>query len=317
MFLVSWTAFAQGDRGTITGTIADPAGAMIPGATIEAKNIATGASYQVASTATGNYAFLQLPTGSYQLSTTVPGFKQYVRTGITVLVAQTLRVDIILEVGNINETITVNADAPLLRTESGELSHTVAGDRLNDLPILSLSSGMRDPYDVAKLIPGSTKDGSNIRVNGAMTSTHTIRIEGQDSNTGLDTSFNYVASPSVDAIEEFAVQTSNFAAEFGQVGGGLFNITMKSGSNTLHGTVYDYFSNEALNASQGYTNRKPRDRKNDYGFTLGGPVYLPRIYDGREKTFFFNFEQYRTVTTYVTPNTVPTVAFAMEISGPS
>jgi hypothetical protein len=310
VFLFSWTAFAQGDRGAITGTISDPAGAMIPGATITARNSQTGASYQAASTATGNYTLPQLPTGTYQLSASVPGFKQFVRTGITVLVAQTLRIDIKLEVGDINETVTVNADAPLLRTESGELSHTVAGDRLNDLPILSLSSGMRDPYDVAKLIPGTVKQGNNIRVNGAMTSTHTIRIEGQDSNTGLDTSFNYVASPSVDSIEEFAIQTSNFAAEFGQVGGGLFNITMKSGSNTLHGSAYDYFSNESLNAAQGYINRKPRDRKNDYGFTLGGPVYIPKIYDGREKTFFFfNFEQYRTVTTYVTPNTVPTVAF--------
>jgi hypothetical protein len=134
LLLVVSTAFAQGDRGTITGTVTDPAGAMIPGANIEAKNSQTGAPYQVASTATGNYTLAQLPTGVYQLSASVPGFKQDVRTGITVLVAQTLRIEITLEVGNISETVTVNADAPLLRTESGKLSHTVTGDRLNELP---------------------------------------------------------------------------------------------------------------------------------------------------------------------------------------
>src|SRR5512136_2682621 len=111
MLLAAGAAFAQSDRGTITGTISDPAGAVIPNASIEAKNLNTGAVYQAASTTTGNYTLAQLPAGKYQLSASVTGFKQFLQTGITVLVAQTLRIDIKLEVGNIAETITVNADA--------------------------------------------------------------------------------------------------------------------------------------------------------------------------------------------------------------
>jgi hypothetical protein len=117
--------------------------------------------------------------------------------------------------------------------------------------------------------------------------------------------------PSVDSIQEFSVQTSNYAAEFGQAGGGVFIATMKSGTNQLHGSAYDYFVNEALNASTPFTNVKPRARRNDYGFTVGGPVLIPKIYNGRNKTFFFyNFEQYRE-NTFVNnvPLTVPTAAY--------
>jgi hypothetical protein len=313
LFLLLCTAFAQSDRGTITGTVADPAGAMVPNATIAAKNTETGALSQVSSTSTGNYTLAQLPPGVYQLTVSAPGFKQYVRTGITVLVAQTLRIDVPLEVGNIAETVTVNADAPLLRTESGDLSHNVTSQRLNDLPVLPATGAIRDPYAVVQLLPGTTYGSAGspgqIRVNGGIANTQTLRIEGQDSNSGIDSGFQYMSQPSVDAIEEFAIQTSNFAAEFGQVGGGLFNLTMRSGTNALHGSAYDYWVNEAFNANMAFLNQRPRNRKHDYGFTLGGPVYIPRLYNGGDKTFFFfNFEQFRTTTMNVTPNTIPTVA---------
>ena len=130
LLLVSFGAYAQSDRGTITGTVSDPTGAMIPSAPIEAKHIETGAVYQIQSSNTGNYTVGQLPAGMYQITVSAPGFKQYVRTGITVQVAQTLRVDIKLEVGNISETVSVNADAPLLMTESERrLNRTISGKR--------------------------------------------------------------------------------------------------------------------------------------------------------------------------------------------
>ncbi len=313
MLVLVGLVFAQSDRGTITGTIADPAGALIPGAKIEAKNAETGALYQVVSTSTGNFTLTQLPAGTYQISASASGFKQYLRTGITVLVAQTLRIDIPLEVGNISETVTVNADAPLLRTESGDLSHNVTSQRLNELPIMSIGGGIRTPYAAADLIPGLSSGGSststNIRMQGAPAGTQTLRIEGQDANLGIDSGFQYVSQPSVDAVDEFAIQTSNFAAEFGQAGGGVINAAIKSGTNTIHGSAYDYFANEALNANNAYANARPRNRKNDYGFTLGGPVYIPGIYNGKDKTFFFfNFEQYRTTATNIVPNTIPTAA---------
>ena len=131
-------AFAQSDRGTITGTISDPAGAVVASAAIEARNTETGATYPVASSATGNYTIAQLPYGNYEITVTVPGFKKLVRSGLVVQAAQTLRVDMTLEVGNATESVTIAAEAPLLKTESGELSNTIATQTMDTLPLLAL-----------------------------------------------------------------------------------------------------------------------------------------------------------------------------------
>src|SRR5262245_26059428 len=133
-------AFGQSDRGTITGTVSDPAGAVVANAPIQAKNTATGLSYEVATYTTGTYTIVQLPVGSYDLTVTVPGFKKYVRSGLTVQVAQTLRIDIPLEVGSSAESVTVTAEASLLKTESGELSHTVNLKNLDELPLFGIGA---------------------------------------------------------------------------------------------------------------------------------------------------------------------------------
>jgi hypothetical protein len=308
-------AFAQSDRGTITGSISDSTNAVIPGASIVATNGETGAKYETISTETGNYTLTQVPPGVYQLSVELPGFKKYVRQGITVLVAQTLRLDVSLEVGAATDEVTVNADAPLLRTESSDVSHVVNSSRLDDLPILGIggvlsgSAGIRNPYAMVQLVPGSTwTPNSLVRMNGTPANTQSFRIEGQDaSNTGTP-GVPAQSQPGVDAIQEVAIQTSNFAAEYGQVGGGVFNVTMKSGTNQYHGTVYDNFVNEVFNAGNpfktGSPNTRPRARRNDYGFTVGGPVRKDKTF------FFFNFEQFRE-TQYVDNQyqTVPTLAY--------
>ncbi len=294
-------AFGQGDRGTITGTISDPAGAVVANAAIEARHVETGTLYQAASTATGNYTLAQLPVGTFEVSVTVPGFKKFVRSGLTVQVAATLRVDIVLEVGSATESVTVQADAPLLKTESGELSHNVTTEQVDNLPILGIGSSMagssaiRNPQAVAYLIPGAyVAPNSQMRVNGAPGNTASYRLEGQDASNGQVPATQAQVQPSVDAIQEVTIQTSNFAAEYGQVGGGFFNYTMKSGTNQLHGSVYDYFVNEAFNANTPWVNAKPVARRHDYGVTFGGPVVLPKLYNGHDRTFFFfNWEQYR------------------------
>jgi hypothetical protein len=287
LVLLSSVAFAQGDRGTITGTIADPAGAVVSGAAIEARNIATGAVYPTASSDTGNFTLSQLPTGTYELTTAVAGFKKYVRQNVSLGVAQIMRLDIALEVGAATDSITISDAATLLKTESGELSHNVTAQRLDDLPVLSIGSaagtaGIRNPAAVTLLRPGTTYTGiALIRVNGAQGNTNNFRVEGQDASNGFLSGLNQQTQPSVDAIQEVSVQTSNYAAEFGQVGGGYFNLTMKSGSNQFHGSAYDYFVNEALNAGTPFTNNghggliRPVQRRNDYGFTLSGPVRIP------------------------------------------
>jgi hypothetical protein len=312
MLLMAAFVFAQSDRGTITGTVSDPAGAVVPNASIEARNMQSSELFKAGTTGTGNFTIPQLPVGTYELSVTSAGFKKYARPGIEVGVAQTVRVDATLEVGASSDTITVNAEAPLLKTESGELSHNIAYSRVDEIPLLTLGNpgtlgNIRNPLQAVTLLPGAQFQNENtLRINGMPSSSQAIRIEGQDATNGMWRELNQGVQAGVDAIQEVAVQTSNFAAEYGQAGGGYFNYTMKSGTNQFHGSGYDYFNNEALNAGLPWTdagitnslkaNQHIRNvvRRNDYGFTLGGPVLLPKIYNGHDRTFFFfNFEQFR------------------------
>ncbi len=321
-------AFAQTDRGTITGTVSDATGAVIPGASIEAKNVGTGAVYTAGSSETGNFTLPQLPAGTYEVSVLLPGFKKFVRPGITVQVAQVVRIDAALEVGANTESVTVDAAAPLLKTESGEVSHNIQTDTLDSLPALTIgagAAGIRNPLSVVTLLPGTTfQNDFTLRVNGMPSSSQAIRIEGQDATNGLWRAQNQINQPSVDSMQEIAVQTGNYDAEYGQAGGGYFNYTMKSGTNNYHGAVFDYFVNEAFNAGTPFTDRttigdtgragqhiRNRQRRNEWGFNVGGPIAFGKIYDGRNKSFFFfNLDQFR--ETRFTSNgiyTVPTLAY--------
>jgi len=311
-------ALAQGDRGSITGTVSDPAGALVANAAIEARHVETGTVYPTQSTTTGNYTISQLPVGTYEITATVPGFKKYIRGGLTVQVAATLRIDVPLEVGSASESVTVTEAATLLNTETGELSHNVTTESVDNLPIMGIgsavagSSAIRNPQAVAYLLPGAyVQENSNLRVNGAPGNTASYRLEGQDASNGQVPATQAQVQPSVDAIQEVTIQTSNFSAEYGQVGGGFFNYTMKSGTNQFHGSVYDYAVNEVFNANTPWVNAKPVARRHDYGVTIGGPVDIPKLYNGHDKTFFFfNWEQYR--ETQEVNNlliTVPTLAY--------
>jgi hypothetical protein len=334
LFAAVTTVFAQSDRGTITGTIADPTGAVIANASIEAKNVATDAIYPAASSNTGNYTIGQLPAGEYQIEVAAPGFKKFVRGGLVVEVAGTIRVDAKMEIGAATESVTITEAASLLKPESGEVSLNVATNTLNELPILTLTGAaapigsanslgnIRNPLASVELLPGAriTTD-SVMRINGMPSNSQTINIEGQDATNGFFKQQNQVSQAGMDAIQEVTIQTSNFAAEYGQAGGGYFNYTMKSGTNQLHGTAYDYFVNEALNSGIPFTDagtanpnkigqhvRNPI-RQNDYGFTLGGPIVIPKLYNGHNKSFFFfNFEQFR--QSAFTSNTVAIVPTA-------
>ncbi|PYR98024.1 MAG: hypothetical protein DMG12_23590, partial [Acidobacteria bacterium] len=331
VFVFSLTAFGQTDRGTITGTVSDATGAVIPGAAIEAKNVATGAVYQAGSSETGNYTLAQLPAGTYEVSVNLPGFRKFVRAGIVVEVARILRIDATLQVGTATEAVTVEAESPLLKTESGEISQNIATDQLNNLPVVTLPGlgglgNIRNPLQAVTLLPGASFYNDNtLRINGMPSSSQAIRVEGQDATNGMWRQQNQVTQAGIDAIQEVAVQTSNYAAEYGQAGGGYFNYTMKSGTNQFHGSAYDYLVNEFLNAGIPFTDRatitndpakagqhiRNTQRKNDYGFSIGGPIWLGKLYNGHGKSFFFfNFEQYRE-TQFVNTGiaTVPTLAY--------
>ena len=322
------TLFAQTDRGTITGRIIDPAGAVVANAAIEARNTGTGAVSRVASSATGNYTIAQLPSGTYELSVTVTGFKKFIRSGLTIEAAQTIRVDAALEVGSATESVTVTEAATLLKTESGELSNTVATKTMDTLPLLSVgqnSSGIRNPFNLVALLPGAfyqpspSFTGPTVRINGGVSGSEKVLVDGMDGTNILGQGANQQNQPGMDSIQEWTVQTSNYAAEFGQAGSAVMNITMKSGTNAFHGSAYEYFQNDFLNAAQPFTVQagspnehiRPTVRRNDYGLTLGGPVAIPKVYDGRDKTFFFfGWEQFLQNQNFL-PGTfsVPTAAY--------
>lgn len=317
--------FAQSDRGTITGTISDSGGAVIAGATISVRNTQTGAVYETVTTDTGNYTVGQLPVAPYDLTVTSPGFTKYIQQGIRVQVAQILRVDAMLQVGSTQEAVTVTADAPLLRTDSADVSTNISMDRIAQLPLYGAragDAGIRSPYAAIRLVPGATLEmvgggNNNVRVNGMPNNTYQVRIEGQESTNAYSPQYPTGTQPGVDALEEVSFQTSNYAAEYGQVGGGLINFTSKSGTNQLHGSAFEYLTNEFLNAGRPFTNDgqgnllRPRSRGNVYGGSIGGPVYIPKLYDGRNKTFFF-FNIERSPSSSAggsTFRTVPTEAF--------
>ncbi len=331
LLLCAAAAFGQGDRGTITGTVTDPAGAVVPNAAVEIRNQATDVKFDAGASGTGNYTLANIPVGTYELSVTASGFKKYVRPGIIVQVGATIRADAALEVGAATETITVNEEAPLLKTESGEVSHQVEYTDADQLPLFTTNGtggstgtgNIRDPLTVLNLLPGASQTtDATLVVNGLPSSSQTIMVEGMDATNGLWREQNQGTQQGVDAIQEVSVQTSNFAAEYGGAGGGYLNFTMKSGTNQYHGTAYDYFVNEALNAGLPFSANCNVDnncatnpnsghiknvvRRNDYGFTFGGPVRIPKIYNGKDKTFFFfNFEQFRQST--VTNNGIATM----------
>ena len=310
-------AFAQSDRGTITGTITDPAGAVVPGAKLTIRNSATGFAAESAATNTGNFTIPSLPAGTYELMVEAPGFRTVTQQGIQVQVAQTVRLDIALQVGATTETITVTAAAPLLKSENAEQSVNVTGDRINNLPLNFGGGGgatgnIRSWTAFALLSPGVVGNANGNRANGAQANQFKIIVEGQDVTSSNDTGWtSTVSQASVEMIEEFSLQTANYAAEFGQVAGGLFNFTTRSGANAVHGSAYEYFANEALDAHRPFTHIRPTSRKHDAGGSIGGPVFIPKLYDGRNRTFFFfNYEFFRNrATANASFQTVPTEAY--------
>jgi hypothetical protein len=295
--------FAQSDRGSITGTVQDTSGGAVPDVTIRATQTTTNFSREVTSTETGKYVISELPAGVYTLAVSKAGFKTYTQAGITVAVSQVASVDIILQIGEVTQTIEVQADATLLKVENAELSTSIRNEQITRLP-LDFSNNIRNPMGFLKLVPGSVvnSDSANsgwpvTSQNGLQSFTEEIRIDGSPSTNPTPGVFNE-AQPSVDAIEEFSVQTSNFNAEYGQAGGAIFNFSLKSGTNQLHGSAYEYLRNEVFNArNKNLSPSDPKDkqRRHDFGGAVGGPFVIPGVYNGHDKTFWFtSYEEFYT-----------------------
>jgi Carboxypeptidase regulatory-like domain len=330
VFLLSASAcFGQTGLATITGTITDQTGAAVPNAPVVVKSLDTGAIFQGASSSTGNYTVTQLPVGDYELSVTVSGFKKYNHTNFHLAAGQTLGEDIGLQVGQSTESVTISAEASLLQTESSEVSGNFTLKQLADLPLLTVGAtndGVRDYFSASRLLPGVQYCDSATCPGGGSGNAITVTVINGTPNNSLGTrldgaTMNPTSSrlggatmetqSSSDAVQEVNILTSSFAPEFGAGLGAVVNVVTKSGTNELHGSAYDYLVNTALNATPAYLGVKNAIHQNDFGFTVGGPVWIPKLYNGRNRTFFFfAFEEfYQNLLNTTTYSTVPTPAY--------
>jgi hypothetical protein len=287
------TASAQAVTGTILGTVADTTGAVLPGVSVTVKHTETGLTRTLTTDSNGEYTAASVPTGTYTVTGEISGFKSVSLSNVQVGVDQRVRADIKLEVGAMTESVEIVAQTPLVQTSSSDLSTTVTEEQIKQLPLngRNFVSLTRSIPGVLRGIPGSNIDGAGslawrasaaFSANGQRPRDNNYMLDGVDNNeTWLQT---VVVFPSVDALDEFKLQTSTYSAEFGRSLGGVVNIQIKSGSNAFHGSAYEFHRNDAFDANNFFNNRagrpKPDFKQNQFGGTLGGPIYKGR-------TFFF------------------------------
>ncbi len=274
--------------GQITGLITDPAATAVPGATVIVSNVETGIKRESVTNDQGYYTVLFLNPGNYGITVRKQGFKALERPPLKLDVAQVARVDLTLQLGEVAESVTVAAEAPLLSTENATVGQVIGNKKILDLPLNG-----RDFTQLATLVPGAISRGTNasldapaMSVNGARNGRTVFTIDGGS----VSSQYFDVASitPSIDAIQEFSVQSNSFGADNGQ-GMAVIAVALKSGTNQVHGSAFEFFRNQVLDARNFFNTSavRPPVKQNQYGVTFGGPVYLPKLYNGKDRTFFF------------------------------
>jgi hypothetical protein len=311
---------AQVDTGSITGKVADSSGALIPNATVTLRDEAIGVSRVVHSDNEGNFTFSPVRVATYTILVEAPGFGKITREHIRVNIQQQLSLPITLNVGVSQQSVTVTDSAPLLQTQNASVGQVIEGQQINDLPLNG-----RNYIFLAQLSAGVTfgqKDSRGQNSNGRFTvsgmraTQNNFLLDGIDNNSMITSHSNgrdAVIQTPVDALSEFNVLTNNYNAEFGRAAGAVLVATVKSGTNDLHGDAWEFIRNDALDANDYFLNRagkpRPEFRRNQFGITMGGPVLLPKIYNGRRKTFFFtDYEGTRIAQGNPYVGTVPTLA---------
>ncbi len=277
---------AQVQNASVSGIIRDKSGSVVPAAKVEATNLATSVSSSTLTNASGNF-YLVLGAGNYRVRVAHSGFATAVVPEMTLTVGQSATLNLILHVSHTKQEITVQALTPLLEQQTASLGMTIQAAPIVQLPLLN-----RNPYTLETLAPGVSNKGNpgtGSLINGGRSNANAVLLDGQQS---LNSTTNDAAyTPPLEAVREFKVETSSFGAEYGRTAGGVINVVTKSGTNRLHGSLYEFFQNDALNANSWSNDRVglPKDvvRKNQFGGTLGGPVDLPGIYNGHDRTFFF------------------------------
>jgi len=295
VFVLVFAVVSFGQTAQITGLITDPSKAVMAGVNVTVTNARTGIVRKTTSNSEGYYQVPLLQPGSYTMLVQADGFKPISREAVTLFVDQTARIDFIMEVGAVTESVDVSAQAqPLLATTSATISTVIDNKRILDLPLNG-----RDPFALATLTPGVLAGvspgwfGTAPAIGGGRVGTSEIAIDGTsvvlpENNASVST---LAYTPAVDAVQEFSVATNAFSAEYGHSGGGVINVITKQGTNTLHGSLYEFLRNSQLDGNDFFSNRAgvPRAafQRNQFGGTIGGPLYLPGIYNGRNRSFFF------------------------------
>ena len=308
-------AVAQTVSGTILGSVTDPTGAVISNAKVTLVNEGTGLTRTVTTDTNGEYVAPSLPTGRYTVISEITGFKTLTMSNVEVGVDQRVRIDLKVEVGAMTESVSITAETPLLQTSSSELGTTVGNEQMEALPLngRNFVNLTRTVPGVLRGIPGANIDGAgslawrasaSFSANGQRARDNNFMLDGVDNNeTWLQT---VVIFPSVDALDEFKLQTSTYSAEFGRSLGGVVNLQIKSGTNAFRGSGFEFHRNDAFDANNFFNNRanrpKPAFKQNQFGGTLGGPLF-------KDKTFFFgSYQGHREEQGQTFLSSVPTVA---------
>ncbi|HEY3131264.1 MAG TPA: TonB-dependent receptor [Acidobacteriota bacterium] len=290
-------ASAQTVAGTIVGTATDASGAVLPGVTVTVTNSATGVAKVVVTNEAGAYTVPFLQPGTYSVSGELVGFKKQMITGVIVEVEQRVRVDLQLAVGEVSQTVQVESAVPLLNTESSSVGQVIENQRVVDLPLNG-----RQFMELAFLIPATHASapghfnailqGIAVTAVGGRPTNNNFTLDGI-SNTSPNCGY-FAVSPSVDAVQEFKIQTSNYSAEFGQTSGAVINVATKSGTNELHGSLFEFLRNDVFDARNFFNRGKHAEplKRNQFGGSIGGPVVIPKLYDGKNRTFFFYNEEH-------------------------
>ncbi len=316
------SVFAQETTGRITGQVTDSSGAAVPGAEITLTNMQTRDERKVKSDDNGNYTLSLIPPGIYDLSVRVQGFKEYQNKSIELFVNDRKTINVALEAGAISETVTVNADAPIIQ------SSPTVGDVVENRRIVELPLNNRNFMQLVTLVPGVSSSGDsevgigltnvvNLSINGTRRNSINWLVDGV-SNTDVGSNITLLSVPTVDSIQEFKVITSVPSAEFGRAAGGVVNLITRGGGRDLHGGAYEFLRNDKLNSNFFFNNAagrhcdrgeaaplgatcgeerspRPKLRYNNFGYHVGGPVYIPGVYEQRDRTFFFFSQEWRRI----------------------
>ncbi|MFB3827911.1 MAG: carboxypeptidase regulatory-like domain-containing protein, partial [Bryobacteraceae bacterium] len=274
----------QAPASTVVGQVRDASGASVAGAALALKHVDTNETRRAVTGSDGEFTIPDLAPGAYELTAEKEGFERLHQTGLVLAVDQIARLDLALKVGSVTQTVEVTAETPLLNTENASKGDVIVTEEIAEMPLEG-----RDFQDLAFLVPGVARkpqggSGSNMAINGARADNTNFTIDGFNDQNPRGGGAQ--ARPPVHTMQEFKMQTSGYSAETGRVAGGVMNMVLKSGGNRVHGDIFEFIRNELFDARNFFAIERPKLRRNQFGATLSGPVWIPRIYNGRNRTFF-------------------------------